>query len=278
MAQSEGFTPTGDFLIEESTMKAPLATMHYHNSYELYYVVKGERDYFIENQFFKAFNNNIVLVPKGLPHRTAGKGATRILVHFTNEFLLRYFSQKIIDDLLYDFKPIVLTPSQDENERLQILFKKMSVEYEKLGKHPQIDKFDDTAIPIYVFELLYSLKLGNFTPLVQEINDKRINEIINYINTNYSSIESIDNVAEYFFISKYHLCRTWKKNLGISLVSYLNMIKIKAACSFIEKDSDKITDIAMKCGFNSPAYFCKVFKAETGISPREYKNQINKKT
>ena len=57
MAQSEGFTPTGDFLIEECNMKTPLATMHYHNSYELYYVVKGERDYFIENRFFKAFNN-----------------------------------------------------------------------------------------------------------------------------------------------------------------------------------------------------------------------------
>ena len=201
MAQSEGFTPTGEFLIEECTMKAPLATMHYHNSYELYYVVKGERDYFIENRFFKAFNNNVVLVPKGLPHRTAGKGATRVLVHFTNEFLSRHFSQKIIDDLLSDFKPIVLTPSQDENERLQALFKKMSTEYDKIDKNSSIDKLDETAIPIYVFELLYSLKFGNFTPVVQEINDKRINDIINYINTNYSSIESIDDVAEYFFIS-----------------------------------------------------------------------------
>ena len=277
MSQTEGFNPTDDFFIKESTMKAPLATMHYHNSYELYYVVKGERDYFIENKFFKAYNNNVVLVPKGFPHRTAGKGATRILVHFTDEFLLRYFSQKITDDLLSEYKPIVLAPTKEENERLQILFKKMSAEYEKISGETSLEKFDKTSIPLYVFELLYRLKLGNFTPLVEEINDKRINDIISYINTNYSSIESIDDVAEYFFISKYHLCRTLKRNLGISLVSYLNMIKIKAACSFIEKGNGKITDIAMKCGFNSPAYFCKVFKAQTGISPREYKNQINKK-
>jgi AraC-like DNA-binding protein len=278
MAQSEGFTPTGEFLIEECTMKAPLATMHYHNSYELYYVVKGERDYFIENQFFKASNNNVVLVPKGLPHRTAGKGATRILVNFTDEFLLRYFSKKVIDNILSDFKPIVLTPSKEENDRLQALLKKMISEYDRIGKKAPIEKFDDSVLPIFLFELLYLLKFGNFIPLVQEINDKRINDIIKYINTNYAAIESIDNVADYFFISKYHLCRTWKKNLGISLVSYLNMIKIKAACSFIDEGNEKITDIAMKCGFNSSAYFCKVFKEETGLSPREYKKHIKKKT
>ena len=140
MAQSEGFTPTGEFLIEECTMKAPLATMHYHNSYELYYVLKGERDYFIENQFFKASNNNVVLVPKGLPHRTAGKGATRILVNFTDEFLLRYFSKKVIDNILSDFKPIVLTPSKEENDRLQALFKKMISEYDRIGKKAPIEK------------------------------------------------------------------------------------------------------------------------------------------
>ena len=55
MAQNEGLTLTDDFLIKESTMMAPLATMHYHNSYELYYVVNGERDYFIGDQFFKAY-------------------------------------------------------------------------------------------------------------------------------------------------------------------------------------------------------------------------------
>ena len=171
-----------------------------------------------------------------------------------------------------------LTPSKEENDRLQALFKKMISEYDKVGKKSPIEKFDESSLPVYLFELLYLLKFGNFTPLVQEINDKRINDIINYINTNYATIESIDNVAEFFFISKYHLCRTWKKSLGISLVSYLNMIKIKAACSFIDQGNKKITDIAMKCGFNSSAYFCKVFKEETGLSPREYKNQISKKT
>jgi AraC-like DNA-binding protein len=277
MAQNEGLTLTDDFLIKESTLIAPLATMHYHNSYELYYVVKGERDYFVGDQFFKAYNNNIVLVPQGIPHRTAGKGATRILIHFTDEFLLNFFSEEIINNLLLAYQPTVLTPSKEENEELQILFKKMIAEYEKIENKSDIKSYTATSIPLFVFELLHRLRYGNFSQTNDTTSDKRINEIVRYINENFASIESIDDVSELFFISKYHLCRTWKKNLGISLISYINMIKIRSACRMIENTDEKITDIAMRCGFNSSAYFCKVFKEEIGCSPREYKLSSKKK-
>ena len=49
------------------------------------------------------------------------------------------------------------------------------------------------------------------------------------------------------------------------------MIKIQKASWLIEHTEEHITDIALSCGFNSSAYFCKVFKEETGMSPREYK-------
>jgi AraC-like DNA-binding protein len=59
--------------------------------------------------------------------------------------------------------------------------------------------------------------------------------------------------------------------MGISLINYLNTVKIRAACDMIQKGMGSMTDIALRCGFNSSAYFCKVFKQETGLSPREYK-------
>ena len=276
MASKERFSLTNDFFIEKSTLKVPLANMHYHNSYELYYVINGERDYFIGDQFFKAYTNDIVLVPSGIPHRTAGKGATRILLHFTDEFLQRYFSPKIVNDLLENFVPTVLSPDEKESDELQSLFKKMSAEYEKLEKKERLESFDTTSLPLCLFELLYKLKFGAFAATSLEISDKRINEIVKYINDNYASINGIDDVAEQFFISKYHLCRIWKKTFGISLVPYVNMIKIREACNLIENTNQKITDVALECGFNSSAYFCKVFKQETGVSPREYKS-IKKK-
>ena len=103
--------------------------------------------------------------------------------------------------------------------------------------------------------------------------DERITRIIQYINENYNHITDIDQIAEHFFISKYHLCRYFRKNLGIPLMSYLNTIKITQACRMMKAGNSSMTQIAMECGFNSSSYFCKVFKKERGISPTEYRKK-----
>ena len=41
------YVETADFYVERDVMKAPLHEMHYHNGVEVYYLIKGERDYFI---------------------------------------------------------------------------------------------------------------------------------------------------------------------------------------------------------------------------------------
>ena len=65
----------------------------------------------------------------------------------------------------------------------------------------------------------------------------------------------------------------FKKNLGISLITYLNTIKIRNACRMIKEGCSNLTEVAMQCGFNSPSYFCKVFKKEIGISPTDYRRR-----
>ena len=61
------------------------------------------------------------------------------------------------------------------------------------------------------------------------------------------------------------------KELGVSLISYVNMIKIRAACAMLEANKLSLTEIALECGFNSSSYFCKVFKREVGVSPKAYR-------
>jgi AraC-like DNA-binding protein len=60
------------------------------------------------------------------------------------------------------------------------------------------------------------------------------------------------------------------KHLGLSIVTYINMIRVRAACRLLSEGERSITDLALSIGFNSSAYFCKVFKDEMGASPSEY--------
>ena len=93
------------------------------------------------------------------------------------------------------------------------------------------------------------------------------------MNENYAKINGIEEISENFFISKYHLCRMFSEKLGVSLITYLNNIKVQRAKELIRKGALGITEIALTVGFNSSSYFCKVFKAEMGISPTEYRKQ-----
>ena len=81
------YFPTKEFSIEKAIGNRPMSYMHHHNSYELYYMLSGEREYFIESSFFKVMPGDFILIPKNLIHRTAGKGAERILVYFSDIFL-----------------------------------------------------------------------------------------------------------------------------------------------------------------------------------------------
>ena len=238
--------------------------MHHHDSYEIYYTVSGEREYFIENSFFKANTGDFVLIPKNMLHRTAGKGADRILVYFSDDFLETYFTKEMISKLLSGFSPKIFRPNEAAQEKSRALLSALLSSYKSQA--------EESLLAAYLFELLFLLSNEENTAIAGAPTDSRINQILCYINENYSKIEHIDEIADHFYISKSYLCRSFTKSMGVSLVTYLNTVKIRSACDMLQQGYHNMTDIALRCGFNSSAYFCKVFKQETGFAPGEYKS------
>lgn len=114
-------------------------------------------------------------------------------------------------------------------------------------------------------------KLSKCTP--DNHYDKRMSTIIKYINQNFSDIHSIEDIAERLHISKYYLCRLFKDATGITLIDYLNTIKVKNACKFLETTDKDILEISQLCGFNSSAYFSNVFKKVMSQSPSKYRQK-----
>ena len=77
----------------------------------------------------------------------------------------------------------------------------------------------------------------------------------------------------------YYLSRLFKKSINLSLIEYINGVRIKAAQNLIEKSNESISDIAEKTGFMTTAHFRRVFKDATGLSPQQYRQyykRVNK--
>ena len=258
--------PTRGFYIEKYTNKKPMPDMHYHRTYELYYTIEGERDYFVGDRYFKVRKNDLVYIPPGILHRTEGKGATRFLLYFSRRFAERFFTEETLMNILPDM-PFVFRPPEHD-KRLHDAFAALLYDFGEQERDAELK--DEMRLAGGMFRLLYHMRTEQNTYAAHDQAEERISLIVKFINENFATIDSLDQIAERFFISKYHLCHTFKRHLGVPLVTYLNTIRIRAACDLLRKGRGKPADIAAACGFNSTSYFCKVFKDEKGMSPGEY--------
>ena len=257
---------TRGFYIEKYTRKKPMTEMHYHRVFELYYTVEGERDYFVGDQHFKLVKHDLLFIPSGVLHRTVGKGATRFLIYFSQSFMERFFAKETLKNLLPE-KPFVFSPKGKCVEQLNEAFSALLFDFNEQERSKSKTDSIKLAGGLFKILLLIATEENSYTPPEKE---DRLSGIIRYINANFATIEKIEDVAVKFFISKYHLCHLFKEHLGVSLISYLNTIRIRAACKLLREGKKKMADISTACGFNSTSYFCKVFKDEKGVSPGNY--------
>ena len=111
------------------------------------------------------------------------------------------------------------------------------------------------------------------------VSNHIVDQIQAYIAEHYAEKLTLTGIASQFYISPYYLSRLFKKSINLSLIEYINGVRIKAAQNLIEKSNESISDIAEKTGFMTTAHFRRVFKDATGLSPQQYRQyykRVNK--
>ena len=83
---------------------------------------------------------------------------------------------------------------------------------------------------------------------------------------------SLNQLADYVHLSPNYLSNLFKKEVGYRLSDYMNELRIEKAKYLLLNTRERSHEIASELGFSDPAYFCKVFKKSTGLSPAEYRH------
>lgn len=102
---------------------------------------------------------------------------------------------------------------------------------------------------------------------------EKFDNVINYINTNFTKNISAADVSRKFGYDESYFCRKFKKATGITLVKYIRTQRLEYARKSLEKTEESIRHIAFSCGFPDAAYFTNCFKEMYGISPSRYRTQ-----
>ena len=106
---------------------------------------------------------------------------------------------------------------------------------------------------------------------------KKIQEIIQYLSDNISTVRNLDQIAEKFYISKYHLSHLFKSQTGFSLIDFLIKTKISHSMHLLQSTDKSVVEISELCGFESSSYFCIAFKDKLKMTPLAYRKLVQTK-
>ncbi len=99
-------------------------------------------------------------------------------------------------------------------------------------------------------------------------------DVKKYINDHVEEKLTLNKVAELYNISPNYLSVLFSKYNDTGFTDYINQSKIETAKRLMTDSDLKIYEISDTLGFESAFYFSRVFKKVTGISPRDFMNQI----
>lgn len=267
-----------DFLItkaEQSTSDS-MSYSHYHNGYEIYYLIEGEKYCFVKDKYYKLKKGCLVFVNRyDLHYMTASpyEGAVRFHILFKKDFI-KELSDSFNINLLECFENDVhvLNLSDEQQKDVDAIFTAI---YNEFRRKPD-------GYRIYIKSSLLQLLMifnrntgsNKILPESTEYVDdahKAVLEAMVYINNNFREHISLDFLADKFFISPSYFSKIFRKISGNTFTDYLNGVRVKEAQRLMRETNFSIAQIAKKVGFGSSTHFGRIFKNHTGMSPLSYK-------
>lgn len=106
------------------------------------------------------------------------------------------------------------------------------------------------------------------------LNEKRLKDMITFIQENFQRELSVDEIARSANISKSECFRCFRSMIDRKPIEFLTEYRLKTAAKLLKTTDMQITEICFSCGFNHMSYFGKLFRRFYGMSPKEFRNCV----
>ena len=252
------------FHINDQTKKD--FSYHYHDFHKIIVFISGKVTYHIEGKAYHLKPRDILLVSQGAIHKPEIDPSVPYERYI---FWIR-------DDLSCQE---LNTCFQKANDRSFNLVRADSALQERLKDLlPEIEQtlqnkhFGDTVLRNALFTqfMIYInrifLRTSSSPDKKTYSSDTQVEQLLKYINRNLSENLSIDQLAERFFLSKYHMMRKFKNETGYTIHNYITSKRLLMARSLISQGMP-VMKAAQASGFHDYTTFVRAYKKQFGKAP-----------
>ncbi|MFD1953896.1 AraC family transcriptional regulator [Paenibacillus thailandensis] len=254
-----------------SAMRRP----HTHDFYEIYYLLEGERVYFMNGNVYTVSKGEMMFINPDDLHSTASSAEVpefeRILLNFSHRFV-EEGDKQIAALLPLDDSRLIRLPLKEQPVMERIL--KRMIEEAKSESPHYVSYIRSLLIELLV--LVYRAGLTGEADSPSKYAHPmhhKISEIALYMNRNFNKPITLEQVSKQFYISPSYLSRIFKKLTGFHFREYLQVVRIREAQKRLAGTRDSVQFISEQVGFEHIAHFNKTFKKLTSVTPLQYRKQ-----
>lgn len=256
--------------------------LHWQDSIELLFVLRGSIEIGIENEVYILKEREIDIINSNEVYRIKSDDPDNmvLIINIDPNFFEKYYDDAK-EIFFYTKSPDV---SEQEGERYDELRKFVSIIfYEAVSK---LDDYED-EIEDRLLEMMYHL-LNNFHYLFYEEESLREDEvlleryhrIVKYLSNNYMNKVSLQYIADKEFLSSQYLSFKIKDTFGHGFNEFLNQIRVEESVKLLLDTDKNISEIAEDVGFSHVRYYNKHFKLQYNTTPMQYRknNKVSDET
>lgn len=243
------------------------APHHHQDVTELLLLVEGEASYQIDGQPYTAGPGSLVCFNQGVWHEERSSADKPF--HFYYIGVSGMQVSDLAPNAIIDRSESPVVPLMDQS--IAIRQRMTEIVRETNGGAPEAAWIGNGLTTALIGELVRLLHHRSGRVRTGQSHTQTVAVTKRYIEEHYSANITLERLSGIAYVSPYHLCRLFKKELGCSPIQYMIHRRIEAAQYYLSTTDMTVDKIAKRVGYESDTSFQNAFKKRVGLSPGQYR-------
>ena len=214
-----------------------------------------------------SLTGRVTIAPRGFGGRFHCDGKPTA----SNIFISKERLQHCADMMGFGRLPELIPTLNSEDPKLFAILALITSEAETCSAHSRL--YIDTLVDLLCFHLLRdhaAFEAPEFD-VRSRLLSRQLSRVNDYMHDHLDEAIGLQQLADLLGISRFHLCKAFRKATGFSPHQWLVRMRMQHARELLLDDRMTVTEIALAVGYQTPSSFAQAFRAAVGTSPSEYR-------